>query len=89
MQVWMLTGVVESVLLQFGNVMVQVLVSGQYTVMGLLSMDHSMPIVWDSSYPGFWDRREPFGPWLKVHCKYIFSDFYNIKLVLQNLLVKA
>ena len=37
-----------------------------------------------------WNPEEkPFGPWLKVHCKYIFSDFYNIKLVLQNLLVKA
>ena len=29
------------------------------------------------------------GPWLQVHCNWILSDFEDIKLFLQNLLVKT
>lgn len=37
-----------------------------------------------------WNPTETsIGPWVSVHCKYILSDFEDIKLFLQNLLVKA
>ena len=89
MEVWMGTParLVRSVLLQLGNV-VAVLVSISIPSWGTameIFYAHSLgiPVI------GWNPEEKPFGPWLKVHCKYIFSDFYNIKLVLQNLLVKA
>ena len=87
MQVGCSPGELESVLLQF-RIMVAVLVSISIPSWGTameVFYAHSLgiPVI------GWNPEEKPFGPWLKVHCKYIFSDFYNIKLVLQNLLVKA